>query len=98
MIVVKVIVGILMLIALARLPYGYYIALRWITAISSGISSFDAFNKDKSGWGWVFIGVAILYNPIVPVHMTKAIWMPINIATAILFFASIGAVNGIGDD
>jgi len=96
LIAVKVISGIMLLIALVRLPYGYYIALRWIVAVFSAISAFDALNKRKSGWVWVFIGIAIMYNPIVPVHLTKAIWSPINILTAIIFFASIGVVNEMG--
>ena len=91
MVVVKVILGIMLLAALGHLPYGYYIILRWGVTIGASISTFDAFSKDRGGWGWIFIAMAILYNPIIPVYLTKAIWTPINIVTAVLIFVSIGA-------
>jgi hypothetical protein len=38
---------------------------------------------------WTFAIVAILFNPVVPVHLTRHAWAPIDIAAAILFLASI---------
>ena len=35
---------------------------------------------------WLFGGLALLYNPILPVHLNeKAIWMIVNALTALLF-------------
>lgn len=98
MVIIKVIAAIMLLIALGSLSYSYYIALRWIVAIVSAISAFDAFGKQKTGWAWVFITLVIIFNPIIPVYLTKQIWAPIDIASAIILLASIGAVRIINDD
>lgn len=35
---------------------------------------------------WLFGGLALLYNPVLPVHFNeKAIWMIVNAVTALLF-------------
>lgn len=34
-------------------------------------------------------GIAILFNPIIPVHLTKDIWVIIDLIVAILFLVSI---------
>ena len=34
----------------------------------------------------IFAIILILYNPIIPVNLTRAIWMPINFITAGIFF------------
>jgi len=93
MIFFKVIAGVVLLIALARLPYGYYITLRWIVTISAAISIFHAFEKGKSGWGWIFIAIAILFNPFFPIHLNKSIWSVIDIIVAVIFFYSVSAVE-----
>jgi len=36
----------------------------------------------------MLISVAALFNPIIPVHLTKEIWQPIDFGCAILFGSS----------
>ena len=52
MIIIKFLAAILLLVALGRLPYGYYIFMRWLITIIAGICSYDAWKKGKSpGFG-----------------------------------------------
>jgi hypothetical protein len=46
----------------------------------------EAFKRIKSLWLWSFIFIAILFNPIISIHLKKEIWIVINIITGILFF------------
>ena len=77
----------LLLAAVFPWPYGYYVLLRLTVTLVSGWVAFQCWKQDKSISGWVaaFGAVALLYNPVLPIFLTKALWVPINIATAALF-------------
>jgi len=74
-------------------PYGYYVILRWIV---SGIAVFVWWVASELGrkeWSWLMIGIAILFNPLVPIHLDKETWVVIDFIVAILFFASINKIK-----
>lgn len=72
---------ILLLLALAPLPYGYYIFLRlWICAW--GITA--AIRQTHAVWRLLLIGTALLYNPVICITLTRPIWSVLNIITIIL--------------
>ena len=74
--------------ALARCPYGYYILLRWVTCASAVYVAFAAHEWKRFAWVWLFGVVALLFNPLVPVHLSRGVWQPIDVATALLFVAA----------
>jgi hypothetical protein len=83
------VVALILLGAVAPLPYVYYQFLRWIVC---GVAVFVAVKTYQWGKGWatsLFAIIAVLFNPIVPIHLTKEIWMPIDLACALLFGLSI---------
>ena len=70
-------------------PYGYYIILRFVTC---GVSMFLALRARVAGktvWLWTFVAVAVVYNPIIRVHLTRESWSAINLATVAMIAASI---------
>ena len=75
--------------AVAEWPYGYYILLRWITCITSILVAFQAFEKNIDWAKVVFIVIAILFNPLAPIYLSRSIWIPLDIVTAILFIFAI---------
>ena len=42
-------------------------------------------NSDKGLLFWLCVASAILFNPIIPIHLTRQLWMFFNIAMTILF-------------
>ena len=83
------IIAIMMVIAVFPLPYGYYTFLRWAVC---GVAVYIAFNAYQWGrvWAtWLFGAIAILFNPFMPIYLTKEIWQPIDIVCALVFGASI---------
>ena len=68
-------------IALLDLPYGYYILLRFIVCGVSVYFAIGAVDLQKTGWAWVLGGIALLYNPLVRVHLDRSLWSVINLAT-----------------
>ena len=81
-----IILTILMLFgAIAEWPYGYYSILRWITCITSILVVLQAFEKNIDWAKVVFIVIAILFNPLFPIYLSRSTWIPLDIITAMLF-------------
>jgi hypothetical protein len=84
-----VIAALMLFAAVANLPYDYFILLRWIVTVCAAIIFYAALEKEDNTWMIIMGAIAILFNPIWPVHLTKTIWIPIDIAAGILFIISI---------
>jgi hypothetical protein len=75
--------------AIAEWPNGYYTILRWITIITSILVAYQAFEKNINWAKFIFIIIAILFNPIAPVYLSRNSWLPIDIITAIFYIFSL---------
>lgn len=66
---------------------GYYMLLRLFT---SGVCLYSAV-KFKTEWAkWIFGGLAVLYNPVLPIHLgDKDAWAVINLITIIYTWAAL---------
>ena len=87
--IIKIICGILLLVALLNNPYGYYQLLRWIITGASVFLSYTYFNSASKRYGWVFLIVAILFNPLWPFFFEKSTWQVLDLITAGVFFISL---------
>jgi len=70
-------------------PYGYYTLLRLVVSGTSIYLAWSARQVNKEGWLWAMGFVALLFNPIIPVHLDKFTWGAIDLGIAILFIISI---------
>lgn len=71
--------------ALGDWPYGYFQLLRFVVC---GASIFVAVfaNFYQKLWAiWLFCIIAVLFNPLIPIHLSREIWQPIDIICAVLF-------------
>ena len=86
-----VVVGIL------PLPYAYYQLLR-VLLCAACVYYVLRLGREADGLMVVLGGLALLYNPVVPVHLrSKPLWICINVATvACLFFAQNRNPRGPG--
>lgn len=66
---------------------GYYMLLRLFT---SGVCLYSAV-KFKTEWAkWIFGGLTVLYNPVLPIHLgDKDAWAVINLITIIYTWAAL---------
>lgn len=65
-------------------PYGFYKLLRWLTCAVAFYGAFHAHKQNRNGLKWSLVGIALLFNPFLPIHLPKAHWRIIDIITAIL--------------
>jgi len=50
-----------------------------------------SYSLKKQVWLWIFAGIALLFNPIIPFHLSRDTWQFIDIVIAIIFFVSLFA-------
>ncbi|MBP7709847.1 MAG: hypothetical protein KA100_02110 [Rickettsiales bacterium] len=89
-------IGILLLLGATPMPYGYYTFLRIVVCGFSAITSYHNFNLedgDKSFWSWLYLFIAIIFNPLVVIHMSKDVWMFADVSLGILFFLTAHKVS-----
>lgn len=84
-----IVAGALLLLAAASMPYGYYTFVRIAVCGLASVNAYHSLSQhmqNKSIWPWLFLLVAILFNPFVVIHMQKEAWMLADISVGLLFF------------
>ncbi len=82
------ILGALLLAAIARLPIGYYSFLRLAVFAGGAVLVWQAWQAQRQlGVAAMLVAlIALLFNPIVPVHFyDKGTWQVIDLACGIFF-------------
>ena len=76
----------LLLTALLSLPYFYYQLMRWAICGCAAYLAYNDYKKNGCGFLTVaFIVIAIVYNPIEPIHLFREAWVVINVITLFVF-------------
>ena len=76
--------GVLCLVALLSLPYGFYTFLRLVVSVASITAAMQLKSEENNFW-LVFGGLALLFNPVLPVYLDREFWIPIDVVAACLF-------------
>ena len=88
-----IVAALMLLVALAQWPYGYYQILRWVVCATAVFVVWCSYSWNKYWAIWFFALVAVLFNPLVPVHLSRQVWRPIDIVSALAFLVSIVALS-----
>lgn len=79
-------IAVILLVALLPLPYFYYQILR-IVVFSGALIYANKFYKDNQTPKVIIFGiVALIWNPISPIHFDKSLWMILDITGAATFY------------
>lgn len=89
----KILVVVIMFAALGDRPYGYYQFLRWVTVFSAGYLAYVSKKGKKNCWFWIFLAIAILFNPIIPFYLSKSTWAVFNLAAGIIYIVSLASTR-----
>lgn len=87
----RVVAGVMLLLALGSWEYSYYQILRVVVCGASVFLAWHLFDTKQTGWAWVFVVTGILFNPLAPIHLAKETWQIIDFVAAILFLSSFAA-------
>lgn len=77
-------------------PYDYYVLLRWLVAASGLYLAYGFYKSNLIAWTFVFGAVSFLFNPLIPIYLSKSNWIPIDFISAILFFLAAYSYKKLG--
>jgi hypothetical protein len=69
-------------------PYGFYQLLRIVVTGTAGYVAVQTVNR-RQFWPWIMGGIAILFNPILPISFTREQWQPIDFGVAVIFLIAL---------
>jgi len=78
------------IVAVLPMPYGFYGIVRLVVCVFAALAAYDLAMRTRSDSGnlllWGMIGLALLFNPVVPITLgERLLWAPFNIAAAVAF-------------
>jgi hypothetical protein len=85
----SIVAALMLLGALGDWPYGYYQLLRWVICGAGIWVAVTAYNWQKLWATWLFGIIAVLFNPLIPIHLSRELWQPIDLICALLFIVNI---------
>lgn len=88
-VVSRVVASGVLLWASGKHGYDYFVVLRWVVCGVSVFCSYMSHSKNIIFWSWVFGCVAVLFNPVVPVRLSRHTWTYLDVACGILLLVSI---------
>lgn len=82
--------AVMLVLAFGAWPYGYFMLLRVVVCLAAALLAIDIYRRAGRFdlWCVVFVAIAVLFNPVLPVHLTRAIWSLVDPAVAALFIAN----------
>jgi hypothetical protein len=73
----------LLFLCLADMPYGYYQFIRLASAIFFVVSAMNEFQVNRNSVGIVFIGLAILFQPILKIALGRELWNIVDVIVGV---------------
>ena len=74
--------------ALADHEYGYFTLLRFVVCVVAAYLASQAYSHHRAEWTWTLGGIAVLFNPIIPIHLDRELWRIIDVIVAIVLIVS----------
>lgn len=90
--------AVLLFLGVMEFPYGYYTFLRIFICIFSAflVLTLSRLKNDRAKpFLIVFVIIAILWNPLIPVYLSKAVWIPLDLIGGLIFLIFSLSVNGV---
>ena len=83
--ILSLVAAVMLFAAIWDIPYDYYKLLRLVVCIAAITVAFVGYKKRQLWVTNIFVVVALIFNPVVPLELAKELWLPIDIICGILF-------------
>lgn len=89
--------AIALVVAVFPLPYGYYTFIRIVTCLTCIALAYTAYGPRPGSqiWTSLFVLIAIVFNPLIPVYLKKQTWMYIDGGAAAVILAHLLVIRGL---
>ena len=75
------------------LPFAYFQITNWVVVGAAVTTAHDAWKKKNELMMWIFIAVAVMFNPLAPLYLTPLIWQVADVVVAMLFGISFVLIH-----
>jgi hypothetical protein len=90
--VIKISLAILLLLCLTDMPYGYFQFVRWAAMVGFALLAFDASEKNRQQEMILYIGLAILFQPVFKIALGRGLWNIVDVVVAgFLIFSGLNS-------
>ncbi len=79
---------ILLLISQLDWAYGFYQLLRVVVTFTAVYHASSLYDRGNELWS-LYAGIAVLFNPFLPVHLDRSNWAIIDLVTAFIFVRGV---------
>jgi hypothetical protein len=81
-----VLLAVLLFVAMGNWPASYYVLLRVVVALSAAILCVMANEEGQEAYFWIFLGIAFLFNPFIPLRLSRESWLTLDVLGGFLSF------------
>jgi hypothetical protein len=90
----RILAAIMLACSILPIPYfAYYQLMNWVVVAAAIVVAWTAYQTKKEWAMWLFILIAIIFNPIAPLHLRTDIWQILDLVAALLFILSVPLVR-----
>ena len=86
---IKLLLALLFFLCLLDMPYGYSQVVRFSAMLGFAILAYKASEKENKTEMIIYIGLALLFQPIIKISLGRSLW---NMIDAIVGFYLIGSI------
>ncbi|MBR4155895.1 MAG: hypothetical protein IKU01_04225 [Bacteroidales bacterium] len=79
----KLILAALFFLCLANMPYGFYNLVRFVAMIAFAVYAYFYYEKKKDKLAIAFLSLAVLFQPLLPIHLGRILWEIVDVIVAI---------------
>jgi hypothetical protein len=83
----------LLLLAFSGHRRGSFLPLRLVVSVGAALLALTTHTQKTMGWMWVMLGILLLFNPLVPIHLRRHIWQLLDLVAAGIFVAAAVALR-----
>jgi hypothetical protein len=87
--IIKIVLAILFFICLSDLPYGFYQFVRFVGLVGFAILAYLASDKETKTEMIIYIGLAILFQPLIKISLGRQLWNIVDVIVGIGLLLSI---------
>ena len=87
--IIKIVLAVLFFLCLLDMPYGFYQLVRFIALIGFSVLAYQSFENENKNLTIVYIGLAILFQPLIKISLGREIWNIVDVIVGIGLLVSI---------
>lgn len=87
--IIKLVLSVALFLCLLDMEYGYYQLVRFLSFIGFGYFSIQCFNHQNIRGGYIYLALAILFQPFFKIALGREIWNIVDVLVGVGLLISI---------